>query len=80
MLTAPDETDSKRDEVTVVDAGFRPFVTGPGATARYAVGYKLKADCGHSHDFPIGMSGDLAVDIHDNSEFRSRLADALDPK
>lgn len=53
VLTAPDEADSRRDEVTVTDAGFRPFVTGPGAKARHSVGHKLKADCAHSHEFEV---------------------------
>lgn len=51
ILTAPDEADSRRDEVVVTDAGFRPYVTGPGATTAYLVGYKLVEGCAHAHVF-----------------------------
>lgn len=52
-LTAPDEADARRDETVITDAGFRPYVTGPGATTRYDAGYRLSASCAHSHVFEV---------------------------
>ena len=53
LLTAPDEADSRRDEAVVTEAGFRPYVTGPGATKQFPVGHKLNTGCAHSHVFEV---------------------------
>ena len=37
----------------VTDAGFRPYVTGPGAETHYPPGYKLSASCRLPHEFEV---------------------------